>query len=189
MRFQGTIVPRGAGNEIIDTCLSAVTKSAVFQSHRHRLGESRSTWRLFKTSFIAGWNALTAWSHAKDHGAQRDGKSGKVWGGSNGTSAVERDRLAEYAELSHREDRTPTALLQTMTAADLRELGLPLGRSQEIRAAIDAMGTTLVRALPVTPEPLQGVHAGARNNATGRLLFLRHKSVGISTRLANDDRA
>ena len=45
--------------------------------------------------------------------------------------------LAEHAEL-FRAEKIDAAVLPTLTDADLRELGLPLGDRKKLRSAIDA---------------------------------------------------
>ena len=61
--------------------------------------------------------------------------------------------LAEHAEL-FRAEKIDAAVLPTLTDADLRELGLPLGDRKKLRAAIDALGTPSSAdtvAVPVPP--------------------------------------
>ena len=62
--------------------------------------------------------------------------------------------LAEHAEI-FRAEKIDAAVLPTLTDADLRELGLPLGDRKKLRAAIDALGTTPLPGAPSTPEPRQ----------------------------------
>jgi class 3 adenylate cyclase/tetratricopeptide (TPR) repeat protein len=49
--------------------------------------------------------------------------------------------LAEHVEL-FRAEKIDAAVLPSLSDADLRELGLPLGDRKKLRAAIDALGTT-----------------------------------------------
>ena len=88
--------------------------------------------------------------------------------------------LAEHAEI-FRTEKIDAAVLPTLTDADLRELGLPLGDRKKLRAAIDALGTTPSGA-PPTPEGIQG--AAPRSAAEQRHLTVMFCDIVDSTRLA-----
>src|SRR6516164_3276994 len=75
--------------------------------------------------------------------------------------------LAEHAE-TFRTEKIDAAVLPTLTDADLRELGLPLGDRKKLRAAIDALGTTPFPGSTAPPGPLQG--AAPRSAAEQRHL-------------------
>jgi class 3 adenylate cyclase/tetratricopeptide (TPR) repeat protein len=60
--------------------------------------------------------------------------------------------LAEYIEL-FRAERIDAAILPTLTDADLRELGLPLGDRKKLRAAIDALGASNFAGAVAGPTP------------------------------------
>jgi class 3 adenylate cyclase/tetratricopeptide (TPR) repeat protein len=89
--------------------------------------------------------------------------------------------LAEHAE-TFRTEKIDAAVLPTLSDADLRELGLPLGDRKKLRAAIDALGATPFPSAPSTPEPLQG--AGPRSAAEQRHLTVMFCDIVDSTRLA-----
>ncbi len=88
--------------------------------------------------------------------------------------------MAEHAE-TFRTEKIDAAVLPTLTDADLRELGLPLGDRKKLRAAIDALGTTPFPGAPSTPEPLQG--AAPRAAAEQRHLTVMFCDIVDSTRL------
>ena len=68
--------------------------------------------------------------------------------------------MAEHIE-TFRAEKIDAAVLPTLTDADFRELGLPLGDRKKLRAAIDALATS--------PEPLPTVAPrGPPNNVTLR---------------------
>jgi class 3 adenylate cyclase/tetratricopeptide (TPR) repeat protein len=89
--------------------------------------------------------------------------------------------LAEHAEI-FRAEKIDAAVLPTLTDADLRELGLPLGDRKKLRAAIDALGTTPFPGVPAAPGPLQG--AAPRSAAEQRHLTVMFCDIIDSTRLA-----
>ena len=89
--------------------------------------------------------------------------------------------LAEHAEI-FRTEKIDAAVLPTLTDADLRELGLPLGDRKKLRAAIDALGTTPLPGAPSTPEGIQG--AAPRSAAEQRHLTVMFCDIVDSTRLA-----
>jgi len=81
--------------------------------------------------------------------------------------------LAEHAEL-FRAEKIDAAVLPTLTDADLRELGLPLGDRKKLRAAIDALAT-----LPGPPSA-----AAPRGDAEQRHLTVMFCDMVGSTPLA-----
>ena len=89
--------------------------------------------------------------------------------------------LGEHTE-TFRTEKIDAAVLPTLTDADLRELGLPLGDRKKLRAAIDALGTTPFPGAPSTPEPLQG--AARRLAGEQRHLTVMFCDIVDSTRLA-----
>ena len=89
--------------------------------------------------------------------------------------------LAEHAEI-FRAEKIDAAVLPTLTDADLRELGLPLGDRKKLRAAIDALGTTPLPGAPSTPEGIQD--AAPRSAAEQRHLTVMFCDIVDSTRLA-----
>jgi class 3 adenylate cyclase/tetratricopeptide (TPR) repeat protein len=82
--------------------------------------------------------------------------------------------LAEHIE-TFRAEKIDAAVLPTLSDADLRELGLPLGDRKKLRAAIDALATA--------PEPLPT--AAARAAAEQRHLTVMFCDIVDSTRLAS----
>jgi class 3 adenylate cyclase/tetratricopeptide (TPR) repeat protein len=82
--------------------------------------------------------------------------------------------LAEHIE-TFRAEKIDAAVLPTLSDADLRELGLPLGDRKKLRAAIDALATAL--------EPLPT--AAARAAAEQRHLTVMFCDIVDSTRLAS----
>jgi class 3 adenylate cyclase len=81
--------------------------------------------------------------------------------------------LAEHTDL-FRAEKIDGAVLSTLTEADLRELGLPLGDRKKLRAAIDALATA--------PEPVRA--AAPRAAAEQRHLTVMFCDIVDSTRLA-----
>jgi class 3 adenylate cyclase len=88
--------------------------------------------------------------------------------------------LAEHAE-TFRTEKIDAAVLPTLTDADLRELGLPLGDRKKLRAAIDALATTPFSGAPSAPGPLYGA---PRSAAEQRHLTVMFCDIIDSTRLA-----
>ena len=89
--------------------------------------------------------------------------------------------MAEHAE-TFRVEKIDAAVLPSLTDADLRELGLPLGDRKKLRAAIDALGTTPFPRALSTAEPTQG--AAPRSAAEQRHLTVMFCDIVDSTRLA-----
>ena len=84
--------------------------------------------------------------------------------------------MAEHAEL-FRAEKIDATVLPSLTDADLRELGLPLGDRKKLRAAIDALGTAnLAGAVTVALPP--------RAAAEQRHLTVMFCDIVDSTRLA-----
>lgn len=81
--------------------------------------------------------------------------------------------LAEHIEL-FRTEKIDAAVLPTLTDADLRELGLPLGDRKKLRAAIDALGTA----------PRSSPASAPRAAAEQRHLTVMFCDIVNSTRLA-----
>src|SRR5207237_10537975 len=81
--------------------------------------------------------------------------------------------LAEHAEIFGAE-RIDAAVLPTLSDADLRELGLPLGDRKKLRAAIDALGAASELAAAVA----------SRAPAEQRHLTVMFCDIIDSTRLA-----
>jgi SAM (Sterile alpha motif) domain-containing protein/adenylate/guanylate cyclase family protein len=90
--------------------------------------------------------------------------------------------LAEHAEI-FRTEKIDAAVLPTLTDADLRELGLPLGDRKRLRAAIDALGTRPLAGPPSAPGAIQGA-AAPRSAAEQRHLTVMFCDIADSTRLA-----
>jgi class 3 adenylate cyclase/tetratricopeptide (TPR) repeat protein len=88
--------------------------------------------------------------------------------------------LAEHAE-TFRTEKIDAAVLPTLTDADLRELGLPLGDRKKLRAAIDVLATTPFTGAPSASEPLYGA---PRSAAEQRHLTVMFCDIVDSTRLA-----
>src|SRR5271167_1156884 len=89
--------------------------------------------------------------------------------------------LAEHTEI-FRVEKIDAAVLPTLSDADLRELGLPLGDRKKLRAAIDALGTA-PRAVAVTaPDPPRA--APERTAAEQRHLTVMFCDLIDSTHLA-----
>jgi len=84
--------------------------------------------------------------------------------------------LAEHTEL-FRTEKIDAAVLPTLTDADLRELGLPLGDRKKLRAAIDALGTPSSADTVAVPVP-------PRAAAEQRHLTVMFCDIVDSTRLA-----
>ena len=89
--------------------------------------------------------------------------------------------LAEHTEL-FRAEKIDTAVLPTLSDADLRELGLPLGDRKKLRAAIDALGATPSAGADSIPEPLHTTLP--RTAAEQRHLTVMFCDLVDSTRLA-----
>src|ERR1700751_6046315 len=131
--------------------LSAVTKS-VASSHTLPTGSIASTLRLSSLDRVWGESAIDIANWLQQIG------------------------LAQHAEL-FRAEKIDAAVLPTLTAADLRELGLPLGDRKKLRAAIDALGTTdSAGAVAVSAPP--------RAAAEQRHLTVMFCDIIDSTRLA-----
>jgi class 3 adenylate cyclase/tetratricopeptide (TPR) repeat protein len=84
--------------------------------------------------------------------------------------------LGEHIEL-FRGEKIDAAVLPTLTDADLRELGLPLGDRKKLRAAIDALVTTDLAGPVAVPTP-------PRAAAEQRHLTVMFCDIVDSTRLA-----
>jgi class 3 adenylate cyclase len=82
--------------------------------------------------------------------------------------------LAEHAEI-FRAEKIDAAVLPTLTDADLRELGLPLGDRKKLRAAIDAL------AAAAEPLPTGAPRAAGEQ----RHLTVMFCDIVDSTRLAS----
>ena len=80
--------------------------------------------------------------------------------------------MAEHVEL-FRAEKIDAAVLPSLTDADLRELGLPLGDRKKLRAAIDALATA--PGSPPIPAP--------RTDAEQRHLTVMFCDIVDSTRL------
>jgi class 3 adenylate cyclase/tetratricopeptide (TPR) repeat protein len=88
--------------------------------------------------------------------------------------------LAEHTEL-FRAEKIDASVLPTLSDADLRELGLPLGDRKKLRAAIDVLGKASSIADTV-PKPLYTTHH--RTAAEQRHLTVIFSDIVDSTQLA-----
>jgi len=84
--------------------------------------------------------------------------------------------LAEHTEI-FRTEKIDAAVLPTLSDADLRELGLPLGDRKKLRAAIDALATSPLAGAVTAP-------AAPRAAAEQRHLTVMFCDIVDSTRLA-----
>ena len=89
--------------------------------------------------------------------------------------------LAEHTEL-FRTEKIDAAVLPTLSDADLRELGLPLGDRKKLRAAIDALRAAPSSGADSVPEPL--LATVKRAAAEQRHLTVMFCDLVDSTRLA-----
>ncbi|HKM73561.1 MAG TPA: AAA family ATPase [Stellaceae bacterium] len=89
--------------------------------------------------------------------------------------------LAEHIEV-FRAEKIDAAVLPTLSDADLRELGLPLGDRKKLRAAIDALATAPHGGAVTAPEPLRA--PPPRAAAEQRHLTVMFCDIVDSTRLA-----
>jgi class 3 adenylate cyclase len=89
--------------------------------------------------------------------------------------------LAEHTELFRAEKIDP-AVLPSLSDADLRELGLPLGDRKKLRAAIDALSDAPRSGAAMVPGPLRA--APPRAAAEQRHLTVMFCDIVDSTRLA-----
>jgi class 3 adenylate cyclase/tetratricopeptide (TPR) repeat protein len=89
--------------------------------------------------------------------------------------------LAEHIEI-FRAEKIDAAVLPTLSDADLRELGLPLGDRKKLRAAIEALATSPLAGALAPPEPLRT--AAPRAAAEQRHLTVMFCDIIDSTRLA-----
>jgi class 3 adenylate cyclase/tetratricopeptide (TPR) repeat protein len=90
--------------------------------------------------------------------------------------------LAEHAEI-FRAEKIDAAVLPTLTDADLRELGLPLGDRKKLHAAIEALATSPPAGALPAPEPRP--IAAPRPAAEQRHLTVMFCDIVDSTRLAS----
>ena len=86
------------------------------------------------------WNVLTVWFHAPEDPVSLKARTKFGEATIDIASWLREIGLAEHAEI-FRTEKIDAAVLPTLTDADLRELGLPLGDRKKLRAAIDALGT------------------------------------------------